>query len=192
MSTPTPEQFLAQPYDPDEDADEQTQALLPDVDPLASIAVSLEALSRAVVDIAVEGVFGPIAGRPAAARDAEAADAQAAELLELGQAYDDLEDKHRALYELLADVEKIVAKSKSQVSLEVKAAINAWHNPEVPVEGEVPAAEPVQGLPVPAADAPIEVWQVYAAERGVENAGQLNRSQIRTLLGLPHFDSAGE
>lgn len=207
---PTPEQFLAEPSTEEDDFEEVT------IDPLASMAESLASIAKTL-------------GIPVAARDAEAADAHAAELRELGQAYDDLEDKHRALYEVLADVEKIVAKSTSKVSLEVKAAINRWRNPEVPVvepdpeaarcsvcaeafpdvialqahgtrahgadfdyrdAAEHPAEVSPSGDPQqPDADASLDVWRAYARSRGVEGVESMNRSQIRTALGLSHFDS---
>lgn len=193
MTAPTAEAFLAS-NEPDEDDVESFTGVLVDTADLAlgSIATSLRMIADTLA-------------RPIAARDAEAADAHGEELRLLGEAYDDLEAKHRSLYDLLAEVEKIVAKSKSQVSLEVKAAINAWRNPTVdeaapeqPVEPEpgsvvIEPSEPVYtpmdgGEPAPAADAPIEIWRAYAHGRGVEGADVMNRSQIRTALGLSHFE----
>lgn len=182
MTAPSPEAFLAL-TSTDEDHEEDVQQ---PTSPLESIAASLEAMTRAVVDIAIEG-------RPGA--DLVAASRPDTELQEryfrLSEEYDDLEAKHQSLYDLLADVEKIVSKSKSQVSLEVKAAINAWRNPEVPAEG-VPAGEPAAS---PALDADAEDWREYARAEGFgEQTGhdlsQMNRSQIRTLLGLPQTADA--
>lgn len=224
---PTPEQFLAEPSTDEDDFEEVA------LDPLTSIAASLERIASSYT--VGERVSSEYVGETCST---------CAEVEErrqrLNEEYDDLEDKHRALYELLADVEKIVAKSTSKVSLEVKAAINAWRNPEVPVEPDPeaarcavcaeafpdvialqahgtrahgadfdyrdPAPEPdptpegykpeelkqlTGGDAIPAADADLAVWREYARGRGVENADQLNRSQIRTALGLPHFDAVG-
>lgn len=148
--------------------------------------------------------------------------------------YDDLYEKYNALFGLLADIEKIVKPSTSKVSLEVKAAIDAWKNPEVPqaltadevasrchtqvptgptspdickecsaniqdyVEWPCPpvqaAQKPVlndlrpEGSAQPAHDAGVEEWRAYARNLGAVPEGtvldQMNRSQIRTMLGI--------
>lgn len=97
---------------------------------------------------------------------------------------DDLEAKHAELYDVLAQVEKIVAKSTSKVSLDVKAAINAWRNPDAaPAE---PAGDEPEPMAQPAPDAEVEEWRAYARSLGYAGAPveQGNRSQIRTLLGV--------
>lgn len=47
------------------------------------------------------------------------------------------------------------------------------------------------GLEQPAADAPVEAWREYARQvaPGATDVDQMNRSQIRTLLGRPHFEA---
>ena len=163
MSTPTPEQFLAQtdPEDLEEDAGP--------VDPLTSIAGSLQQL--------VAYMSGDLAEA--------ATDVQLSAKEELA----DLEDKHRALYDLLAQVEKIVAPSTSKLANSVREAIAAWRNPEAPAPAEAPAPVPVEnaaemGLAMPGPDADVETWARYAESLGHEVPGHMNRSQIRTLLGI--------
>ncbi|WP_134740011.1 hypothetical protein [Nocardioides sp. 503] len=54
----------------------------------------------------------------------------------------------------------------------------------------VPAANAAEmGHRPPAADAGVEEWRKYARSLGHEVSDQTNRSQIRTLLGLPHHDA---
>ncbi len=119
----------------------------------------------------------------------------------LREAFDDLEEKHRSLFELLAAVEKIVKPSTSKVSNEVKAAIDAWKNPVVPqaltadevtaktMEGELNDWAKQTGLGQhPTHDADVEEWRAYARSLAAVPEGtvldQMNRSQIRTLLGI--------
>lgn len=225
--TLTPEQFLAQ-VGTDEDDDETLPA-----DPLTSIATSLEVIASRIVEHAA----------------AEQAETDAQERYDsLDQAYADLEDKHQALYTLLADVEKIVAPSTSKLANSVREAITRWRNPEPvepPEQGESPEPERVGHNPFakseqdepdadgdakivesavrcgaceryfadqdlldrhactaavpsgstepvwehPADDAPVEEWRAYArSARGQTNGESsidtMNRSQIRTLLGI--------
>ena len=162
--TPTVEQFLAEQSTEDDDFLEEALS-----DPLASIADSLRQLTEIVVRR--DGVDA-----------AEEAQDQEAEQLRQGLA--DLEDKHRSLFELLAEVEKIVKPSTSKVSLEVKAAIEAWKNPAVENASE-------SGLKQPAHDAPVEEWRTYARLLGHGRTGPafneleaMNRSQIRTMLDI--------
>lgn len=169
--TPTVEEFLAQ-QGTDDEAEDFPAEIYDSGDPLESIADSLRTL------------VGMVKGHTE--------EEQASERLQ--EAFDDLESKQQSLFDLLADVEKVVSKSTSKVSLEVKDAINAWRNPEVPAVHE---AEPVgvtvpvenateMGLSQPAHDADVEEWRKYA--RGLGYAGspvdEGNRSQIRTLLGI--------
>jgi hypothetical protein len=225
MTTITPEQFMAAPNtDEDDDFDDYFDAG-PSVDdlndlvldePLVSIALSLSQLVTLT------------ANRDAAAMGQQftavldSTDDQ--ELMLLVEAHADLESKHRALFGLLADVEKIVKPSTSKLANAVRDAITAWRNPGVPgvasehnplensepgpLENSEPtpvpenlpvpsAAEPgnsQEALALPAADAPVEAWRDYARSAYAVPGDvpvvidSLNRSQIRTLLGLPHFD----
>lgn len=122
----------------------------------------------------------------------------------------DLEAKHLTLLAVVDEIGRIVKKSTSKVSLEVKAAIDAWANPQTPSPAaEPPHSEPQpepipaasteaiagEGLPpmrrvdgVPTHDAPVEEWRSYA--RAAHGVGEgtvidtMNRSQIRTMLGI--------
>lgn len=222
MTAPTPEQFLAETGTDEDDFDTEP-VQLPDLHTpptpdlaLGSIATSL----RMLVDIFTVG------DQLVSTRDAEAADLHGEEIRLLGEAYDDLEAKHRSLYDLLADVEKIVKPSTSKLANSVRDAINAWRSPVIE---DVPPAQPVdpappavvnpavqcgactryfadqellerhactaaQGLALPANDASVEVWREYARSLNASPTGEpagldsMNRSQIRTLLGLPHFE----
>lgn len=164
----TPEEFMAQ-TDVDEESAEHLEPnglwLLPP-NPLESIAESL----RALTSIAVR-------------HDAEeqAADALRQRYDDLDQAYADLEDKHQSLFELLADVEKIVMPSTSKLANSVREAITRWRNPEVPGQPEPTGP--------PAADAGVEAWREYARTVGItpdepDALDSMNRSQIRTMLGI--------
>lgn len=174
MTAPTIEAFLTQPDDDLEDTDlgpveaalAAGQTFRAEVydsgDPLESIADSLRTLVGRVTEHS---------------EDEKAAD-------RMQEAFDDLDAKHAELYAVLARVEKIVAKSTSKVSLDVKAAINAWRKPEVPAE---PASdEPPSAPEMPAHDADVQAWRDYARSLGYSGApvDEGNRSQIRTLLGI--------
>lgn len=117
MTALTPEAFMTQ-TDPEDDLD----TLAPETrDPLESIAHSL-------------GLLASLAVR----RDnADTADGELQQrYAELDQAHADLEDKHRSLFELLAEVEKIVMPSTSKLANSVREAITRWRNPEVPEQAE--------------------------------------------------------
>lgn len=121
----------------------------------------------------------------------------------------DLEDKHRALYDLLADIEKQVAKSTSKLAIGVKDTINAWRSPQRvatgvtgtnedrAVEADIEKATSVNVSAYvpehPAHDADVEVWREYAKSLGIEPglADSLNRSQIRTALGIEQPTEGG-
>lgn len=163
--TITPEQFLAMPSDPEDD---QEQA--PPLDPLESIAFSLRFLvdrfeaEHATETPLTEGIV---------TRE---------EFDELAQAYDDLEAKHDLLRALVEEIEGIVKPSTSKLANQVRAAVQRWRAPEVP------AAEPSADV-VPADDAPVEAWRAYARNvrnmsGGESSIDSMNRSQIRTMLGI--------
>jgi len=183
----TPEQFMTQT---EADEPEDTEAYF---EPLASIAASLERLARAAEN-------GHTAGADATDPHKECNEVYAA----LHEAFDDLEDKHKALFGLLAQIEKIIKPSSSKLALSVAEAITRWRSPEVPVFTEVdrPAETPTDtdrflageslnpsGAPLP--DAPVEEWRAYAREfvqpgHTGPDVDAMNRSQIRTMLGIEH------
>ena len=193
---PTAEQFLAQPStDEDEPDTDAVPEVAPASDPLSAIAESL----RTVVDIFVR-------------RDAEdVADTELEQRYEtLDRAYALLEDHDRSLFELLAEIEKIAKPSTSKLANNIRDAIEAWRSapadavavePEDPAQPEKPVDIDVEAVAAaadklitfhqaqqPPADASLEKWREYAAARGVADAETLNRSQIRSALGLSHFE----
>jgi uncharacterized protein YoxC len=184
--TPTVEQFLAEQSSELDDVEADlgpVETVLRNGDPLASIAESLQTLVGMVT--------------------AHTEDEQLAERrLEL---LDDLEAKYDELHSVLATIEKIVAKSTSKVSLDVKAAINAWRNPEVtatepmdepgPEVVESEASVEADARPdQPAHDAAVDEWRAYCralrpAEFLPTTLDTMNRSQIRTFLGIEQVEA---
>lgn len=186
----TPEQFLTMPSDPEDD-----QEPAPPLEPLESIAFSL----RFLVDR-----FEP--EQVAAAAD----DGAQQRYDDLDQAYADLEAKHDVLRALVEEIEGIVKPSTSKLANQVRAAVQRWRAPEVPAGepvdeepgicsthgwahkfktcAEVTAEQSVGGgdLELPGPDADVWEWRAYAIRLGHDNVemGKLNRSQIRTMLGV--------
>jgi hypothetical protein len=179
--TPTVEQFLAeQSSELDVEAEH--------VDPLESIAESLRLMSFAVAGMVTDG-------EPLTAELVTGADEEA----RWHQEYDDLYEKYNELFGLVADIEKVVKKSTSQVSLAVKDAIEAWKNPAVPAEPEE-TVEPEAAVDAdarpeqPAHDADVETWRAYCralrpAEFLPTTLDTMNRSQIRTFLGIEQVEA---
>lgn len=180
--TPTIEQFFAM-QDGEEDVEVEA------TDPLTSIAESLRTIAAGMGG---EAYTAEVVASPGDTRWSELHQVAMEQL-------DDLEEKHRSLFDLLAEVEKIVKPSTSKVSLEVKAAIEAWKAPAVPETEEPPAdliskaeREQMMAAPVtaqPAHDADVEEWRAYAMATAGEQfelvgLDQMNRSQIRTMLGI--------
>jgi len=167
-TTPTPEAFMAQsePDEPDELLDPPTAAVqeqaLP-ADALDSIASSL-------------GLLVSIVQR----RDIQ--ETQADSQRELVDQLDrELAEKTALLDQVLAIVKPSVSKLANQVREAIQGAEAA---PAAPIP---PAPEPTAvALIPPADDADVEEWAVYAESLGHEVPGHMNRSQIRTMLGIPH------
>lgn len=105
---------------------------------------------------------------------------------------------------LIEQIEAIVKKSTSKVSLEVKAAIEEWRRPEAAEaepepeqepEGHISKAEREQMMGGfvgrPTHDADVEAWRSYARSQGYTgtDVDTMNRSQIRTMLGITHPDA---
>lgn len=187
---PTPADFLMI-REPDED----------DVDPFDQNAARLDDLERRL--FALETGTYP-EELPSRDELLVREDESAALLIDTSNELADLEAKHDVVLRLIDQIEGIVKKSTSKVSLDVKAAIKAWANPETPspapdadepaVDEAAGAGSPEQdvqqsageGLPQPAVDAPVDEWRAYARAQGYTGAGidQMNRSQIRTMLGI--------
>lgn len=170
---PTPEEFLTTYEQPDEPEEIE-------LEPLESIADSLRCLVAVMKP--QEGIVLPTDYETVSDEYApavlEEASKQAAE-----EDRDDWEDKHRALSELVMAISAIVKPSTSKVSLEVKAAIERWTNPQPEPAEETSGSEP---LDQPAHDAPVEEWRAYARSYGYTgyDVDKCNRSQIRTMLGI--------
>lgn len=178
--TPTPEEFLAATEPDDEEPDAFTA---PIGDPLESIAHSLHRLTEIVVrrdsDDAVES--GAVVPQE--------------EFDELARAHDDLEAKCEALTGLVDEVLAVVKPSVSKVANQVRETVAAWR------EGQVPQAEPEpvpvendveMGAEPPSHDAPVFAWRGYARSLGYNgpDIDSMNRSQIRTMLGIEHGEEA--
>lgn len=177
---PTPQEFLERP-EPADDGDL--------IDPLVSIAASLAQLVDAMSGPA--GVLYPLPG------DAAAGEELAQNLRETAA---DLEDKLQAAAATLAQIEAVVKPSTSKLANAVRAELARWRGeapepgaaaepePEEPVEDQVGYVGPVASVPEqPAPDAPVEEWRAYVRARGYTSPhiDLLNRSQIRSLLGIP-------
>ena len=201
MSTmPSPEAFLAQPST-EEDEDDQdfpvdqqaldVRELLPPGSfepspfdwpngPLESIAASLRQI---------------VARQPAptvCTRCVELTD----EVQSYREAADDLAYKHQTVVELVEEIEATIKKSTSKLANDVRAAIGRWREPVLPEPADHDQVLTVQpDVPpylrdMPADDADVETWRAYA--RHAVGAGEgsdidsMNRSQIRSMLGIPH------
>jgi hypothetical protein len=176
MNAPTPEQFLAQPSDPDEDDNEP-------VSPLESIATSLASL----VDV--------LQGR----------DPGTTETDELRQALDQADAEHAdllvrngVLAGRLEEIRAVVKPSTSKLAIAVRAVLDADDTVEA-IDAPEPEPEPTETvhlvngdvvevpLPMeqPTDDASVEVWRKFGESRGLDLVDNLNRSQIRSALGIP-------
>lgn len=211
MTAPTPAEFLAS-TEPDED-----ETVPHPIDhPLYLIAQSLQRMADAAAGQPVTAVLDS-APCVDCAEHQNAADSYREQLVEMGNSY-------AVAVELVEQIEGIVKKSTSKVSLEVKAAIESWRSPELPEEpatrpccpsaeggphhddcpagsgdpapeGHIGKAEREQmlaGESVPAAqpepDADVWQWRTYAkalrGATGESSIDTMNRSQIRTMLGV--------
>src|SRR3569623_165431 len=111
MTSITPEQFMTQPPEPDEELD--ASPATDGTDPLTSIADSLRRLADSV--------------------DQDREEERTSDALR--EALADLEDKYRALDALVEEIEGIVKPSTSKLANTVREAVERWRNPEVvPVE----------------------------------------------------------
>ncbi len=166
--TPTIEAFLAQAGTDDDDDEDQVE-----LDPLTSIAASLSRLVSMAEDHGAEE---------------KASD-------DLRESLDDLDAKHEVLFDLVEEIRAIVKPSTSKLANTVRDAIARWSSPVAPA-AEPPVKVPAEPVPAanaaemghlpPVNDASAEEWREYARSLGHEVTDQVNRSQVRTMLGLPH------
>ncbi|HEU4567680.1 MAG TPA: hypothetical protein VFR99_06555 [Marmoricola sp.] len=114
MTIPSPEQFLAGPSDPEDD-DTAEEPL----SPLESIADSLRG-----IHVLMDRFDADRAGDPCQAHASALHESQ--ELCDsLREANADLADKHRAVFELVEEIEGIVKPSTSKLANSVREAIGA-------------------------------------------------------------------
>lgn len=173
----TPEQFMSQPVDPDEEVDTESV----EQDPLSSIASSLGAIAAHFTHQAV-----------AQQQD----DELQARYARLDEAYEQLARDFDAKQVLIDRVLEICKPSVSKLANQIRDALA---EPEAPAEGPAPGASadagasddqtPPPALPEqPPHDADVYRWRAFARGCGYggDDLDQLNRSQIRTVLGIPH------
>lgn len=177
----TPEQFMAQPTDPDED-------LAPDLasvpaDPLTSIASSLGLLVSVVQRRDVQ--------------EAQADD-QSALVNQLDREINALRAQLDTKQALIAQVLEVCKPSVSKLANQVREVLTPRAVVEVatqpPTELEVPADAPTNVAPSepPPDGADTEEWRAYARNAGYRgpDVDQMNRSQIRTTLGIAHPEAS--
>jgi len=183
MTMPTLEQFLAS-VDPDED-DEPTVT----TDPLTSIAESLRLLtelaSRDTGDQADERLV----------RDLTSLDAECRKLRAENAALDAEAEENTAL---IVRVRELIKPSTSKLANSIRDVLDGPQVSDMPTadramleevedEAQPPAVDPQPGQRPPGHDAPVEVWRGYAIGCGFQgnDVDSMNRSQIRTMLGIP-------
>lgn len=153
MTTPTPEQYLAQTEADDEDVDEEPRQ---NPDPLESIADSLRRVTALLER-----------------RDAEdvADDQLQTEYDKLDQAYGELEGRADAKQALIDQVLEICKPSTSKLADRVRAVVN---------EADSPSSATPEEPDHPAHDAPVEEWREFARGRGYtgDDIDRANRSQL--------------
>jgi hypothetical protein len=182
---PTPAEFLAS-SEPDED-----EAMPHPIDhPLHLIAQSLQRMADAADQQPIPAVLE-------SAPCTDCADLRD-EVQVLRSLHTEMGHSYADAVALVEQIEGIVKKSTSQVSLAVKAAIEAWRTPATDVdtaetpspapgapavdeaaagplvqapEQDVPQASAGEGLQQPAHDAPVEEWRTYARFLGQGRTG---------------------
>lgn len=164
---PTVEEFLTQ-VEPEEDDEPQLAG-----EPLASIAESLRQIAETCTS----------------AKRVEALEVQALEdYLKLQGAYTDLEKLYVRSEETIGAVLAVCSKSKGQLAVKVREVVAGAAQPAGTQEQSAPGDAPE--LEQPAHDAEVEAWRDFARSRGgVEgDLQQMNRSQIRTALGVAQVE----
>lgn len=180
-STPTLEQFMSEHQPEEDDAPDGMYTLGPSLDPRDNSAI-------VVPRQPLESIAHSLDRMLAIAEHHELEETEADRLRE---AHDDLDAKYAVLFDLVAEVEAIIKPSSSKLANTVREAIDRWRDPQVEApEPVVEAPEAVvpqdPDMAPPDKDADVEEWRAYAAARGVTgDLSQTNRSQIRTLLGIP-------
>lgn len=166
----TPEAFMAAPSSAEDDLEESQAALhrvtaLPP-DPLESIAASL-------------GLIATYIGNQQVVAEADAELQQRYDRLD--QAYEQLARDFDGRQQVIEKALELLKKSTSKLAIGVREVLES-RDPDK--ESELTTVLPVR----PADDADVEEWRAYArpfVPRSVD-VDDLNRSQIRTLLGIAH------
>lgn len=197
--TLTPAEFLAQPYDPEEDADHTAGDRSPLGQPIDQIehGLPLQLVAEALQSIVT------VVRRQEDAVDAAKALYREREML--AEQLDASMERAAAQQRLIDQVLEVVKPSTSKLANSVRAVLQPSAEGTVEPPKDEPPATPVAETPAPVAavaeqqpqqpaqafelgpDATVESWREYARilGHGDEKVAGLNRSQIRTLLGVP-------
>jgi hypothetical protein len=180
-STPSPEDFLAQPYDPDEDNEPEVPAeLLQGPTSAEAMQIQWATPPRDISQIAesIADSLRNIAGQ---------ADNRKVYTAELSSAITKLSDTQNRLQELeeqIGEVLIIIKPSQSKLAKQIQEVLN----PPTPEPArELVSEEQVEiDQAAPADDASVEEWRQFARTMAgdANDWSELNRSQIRTALGI--------
>lgn len=198
-TTPSPEAFLAQPYDPDEEDAEPVDhaAAAPSLalisDALQAVVRLLERQESAVGHALLDERNDLVSQLDATLAQAAAQQAQIDEVLALCKpSTSKLANSIRAVL----DPPEVAVVEESPAETEA-----AWEDGPsfAEVHAEVPDEAPAAAQQEPPSqafelgpNASVEDWRAYARMFGHTEVDTLNRSQIRTLLGVPHPAEGGE
>lgn len=158
----TPEQFMATPQPDEEDAEA--------VDPLGSIAESLRTIAAAY-----DGPPAAVTREDELQQALDQADAE----------YQDLMVRNGVLAGRLEEIRALVKPSTSKLANSIREVLDADDTVEVVDAEGSPEEDEFRLGEHPADDAPVEVWRRYGRWRGLDLVDNLNRSQIRSALGIP-------
>lgn len=212
-TAPTPAEFLASPSTEEDEAYDDRTPLEQLADLERRVTALTGLIHGGYIELTLPGdqAGAAFAGIESAVDPDERAVIDEA-LQAAGEELADIRAKHGTVLALVEEIRGIVKPSTSKVSLAVKAAIEGWANPAVPEGSDAPgeptpetpspthsvpgSTEPVirQGVgegpqpEQPEHDADVETWRAYARAVHAVPEGtvleQMNRSQIRTMLGV--------
>jgi hypothetical protein len=180
-STPSPQEFLAQPYDPDEDTEPDESQAVPDLQfPPASYPLDIQ--------WATNGDFDPLADIAASLRTIAGLSVahveEETQAVRLEQELAGLEVYASTMQEQLEHIAAIIKPSTSKLAKQIRAVLE----PPAPIEpkGDPEPDAHAGGTGQPADDASVEDWRQFAQTMAgdAHDWSELNRSQIRTALGI--------